>query len=277
MAKDSVGSQHIGSGPLSSGPLSSGPQSASLPEPSFAERARTLTYLGLTGTLATVSCKHSGWPFGSVMPYSLDAYGRPVFLISRMAVHTQNLRKDPRASLLVRQPGWTGDPLAGARVTLMGQVAELATTDLEPIRTAYLARHENAAAWVDFDDFDFYRLEVTDVYYVGGFGAMGWVLAADYTVAEPDPLADAAPGIIDHMNQDHADALRLFCRVYAGVRADEAVMMSVDRLGFRVRVRTGERMHGVRLAFPREARNVQDARTVLVAMAREAREKEEKT
>ncbi len=266
MAKDSVGSQHVGGGPQSSGP----------PEPSFAERARTLMYLGRTGMLSTVSHKHPGWPFGSVMPYSLDAHGRPVFLISSMAVHTQNLRADPCASLLVTQPGWTGDPLAGARVTLMGQVTELPTADLESVRATYLARYENATAWVDFDDFAFYRLEVTDIYYVGGFGAMGWVLAADYTMAEPDPLADVAPGIIDHMNQDHADALRLFCRVYMGVTADEAIMTLVDRLGFRVRVRTGERVRGVRLAFTREVRNVQDARTVLVAMVREARKKEEK-
>src|SRR5215510_13408548 len=264
MAPDPIGSQHAGS---------AAPPSPSAPEPSFAERARTLLHLARTGTLSTVSRKHSGWPFGSVMPYDLDTHGRPVFLISLMAMHTQNLRADPRASLLVAQPGWTGDPLAGARVTLIGQVTELPVSDLEPTRAAYLARYENAAAWVDFDDFAFYRMEVVDVYYVGGFGAMGWVLATDYTEAEPDPLADVATGIIEHMNQDHADALRLFCRVYANLEAEEAVMTAVDRLGFRMRVRTGERLQGVRLAFPHEVRSAQEARTVLVAMVREAREK----
>jgi heme iron utilization protein len=264
MTKDPIGSQHAGGAVLSS---------QSVPEPSFAERARTLTHLGRTGTLSTVSRKHPGWPFGSVMPYGLDAQGRPIFLISLMAVHTQNLRADPRASLLVAQPGWAGDPLAGARVTVMGRVTELPASEVGPTRAAYLARYQNAAAWVDFDDFAFYRLEVVDVYYVGGFGAMGWVPATDYTRAEPDPLADAAAGIIEHMNQDHADALRLFCRAYAGLEADEAQMTAVDRLGFRLRVRTGERLQGVRLAFPREARNAQEARTVLVAMVREARER----
>jgi putative heme iron utilization protein len=263
MEKDLTGSEH----------LNSGVQPAVLPEPSFAECARTLMSLGRGGTLSTLSRKHPGWPFGSVMPYVLDAYGRPVFLISVMAMHTQNVKTDPRASLLVTQPGWTGDPLAGARVTLMGQVAALPDTDLEQMRTAYLARHEQAAAWVDFGDFAFYRLEVIDVYYVGGFGSMGWVSAADYAVAEPDPLAEVAPGIIEHMNRDHADALRLFCRALAELEADEARMTAVDRLGFRMHARTGERVHGVRLAFPREVRNAQDARTVFVTMVREAREK----
>ena len=266
MAREPVSNQHANSGPSLSSPPA--------PELPFAERARTLVSLGQTGSLATASNKHPGWPFGSVMPYSLDTQGRPVFLVSSLAVHTQNIVADARASLLVTQPGWTGDPLAGARVTLMGEVTELPAADLDSTRTAYLAKHTNAAVWVDFDDFAFYRLTVSDVYYVGGFGAMGWVSASDYTRAEPDPLATVAAGIIEHMNQDHADALQLYCQAYADLEVDEAVMVSVDRLGFRVRARTGERIRGVRLAFPREVRTAQDARTVLVQMVREARAKD---
>ena len=92
------------------------------------------------------------WPFSSLMSYSLDARGRPVFLISTMAMHRQNLRADLRASPLVTQPSWTGDPLAGACVTVMGLVAELLAADLEPMRASYLARHAHAAAWMDLDD-----------------------------------------------------------------------------------------------------------------------------
>ncbi len=264
MPQGTLGSRHVGSTP-------SGP---SVPEPSFAERARTLVYLGHTGMLSTLSQRYPGWPFGSLMPYSPDPQGRPVFLISALAVHAQNLRADPRASLLVPQPGWTGDPLAGARVTLMGRVDKLSPEDLEVQKASYLARHQGAADWVDFDDFGFYRLEVEGLYYVGGFGTMGWVSAQAYSEAQPDPLADVAQAIIDHMNRDHAGALRLLCRAYAGVEADEAVMTSVDRLGFRLRVRRGENLRGLRLAFTREVRTLQDARSVLVAMVQEARERE---
>ena len=102
---------------------------------------------------------------------------------------------------------------------------------------------------------------------------MGWVEAMDYTRAEWDPLAEVAPGIIDHMNQDHADALQLYCRAYADIEADAAEMIAVDRLGFRLRVRTGERVQGVRLAFPREVRSSQEARTIFVEMVQQAREK----
>jgi putative heme iron utilization protein len=137
---------------------------AQVAEPPFAERARTLVHLGRTGTLATQSRRVSGYPFGSVAPYGLDALGRPTFLISTMAMHTQNLLAEPRASLLVMQPGWTEDPLAGGRVTLVGDVAPIAAADVAEVRANYLERHENAQHWVDFDDFAFYRMEVRELY-----------------------------------------------------------------------------------------------------------------
>src|SRR5205814_3679849 len=103
--------KHAGTGPASDQPA--------VPEPAFAERARTLVHLGHTGSLSTLSRKQPGFPFGSVMPYGLDDRGRPIFLISTMAMHTQNLQVDPRASLLVTASDAASDPLAAARVTLV--------------------------------------------------------------------------------------------------------------------------------------------------------------
>ncbi len=243
------------------------------PEPTYAERARTLVYLGRTGTLATLSMKHPGHPFGSVMPYALDVEGRPLFLISTMAMHTQNLHADPRASLLVTQPGWMGDPLAAGRVTLMGEARRLPEAEVPEARKAYLARHPNAAYWVDFEDFRFYRLQVADVYFVGGFAAMDWVPAEEYLAARPDPLADAAAAIVEHMNRDHADALVTFARVLAGAPADEASMVSVDRLGFKLRLKSGARLSSARIAFPREITTAEACRAVLIEMLRDSRQR----
>src|SRR5271163_4600595 len=151
------------------------------PEPSFSERARTLVHLGRIGSLSTLSRKQAGFPFGSVMPYALDASGRPTFLISTMAMHTQNLQADPRSSLLVTQPDASGDPLGASRVTLVGNVATIPALEVADARKLYLERYANAKYWVDFEDFSFYRMEVVDVYYVGGFGVMGWVSASEYS------------------------------------------------------------------------------------------------
>src|SRR5258708_34795634 len=101
------------------------PDQAPAPEPTHAERARTLIHLGRTGSLATLSRKLPGWPFASIMPYAIDDAGRPLILISSMAMHTQNLVGDPRASLLVTQSE-TADPLGSARLTVIGEFSKLA-------------------------------------------------------------------------------------------------------------------------------------------------------
>jgi hypothetical protein len=205
------------------------------------------------------------------MPFALDGAGRPIFLISTMAMHTQNLQQDGRASLLVTQPEASGDPLGAARVTLVGNVSVVAEAEVGEARRLYLERHENSKYWVDFDDFSFFAMDVVDVYYVGGFGVMGWVTAPEYIQAQPDPLADAAAGILQHMNADHQDALILLARVFAGTEAQEAVMTSVDRLGFHVRMKTQEGMKGARVAFPSEASTPLETRKILVEMVQQAR------
>ena len=241
------------------------------PEPSFAERARTLVHIGRIGSLSTLSRKQPGFPFGSVMPYGLDVGGRPIFLISTMAMHTQNLQADPRASLLVTQPDASGDPLGASRVTLVGNVHTVPESERTEARALYLERYANSKYWVDFEDFSFYRMDVLDVYYVGGFGVMGWVQTSDYRQARPDPLADCAAAILEHMNADHKDALVLIARNFAGIEAEEASMTAVDRLGFHVRLKTDEGMKGTRIGFLREVNDPSEARQVLVEMVQQAR------
>src|SRR5579862_658530 len=258
--------KHAGPGPAGDRPP--------VPEPTFAERARTLVYLGRVGSLSTMSRKQPGFPFGSVMPYGLDGRGRPVFLISTMAMHTQNLQADARASLLVTQEDSEGDPLGTARVTLVGNVHRVPDTELAEVRRLYLDRHANSKYWVDFEDFSFYRMDAVDIYYVGGFGVMGWVSASDYDRSQPDPLADSVSEIIQHMNVDHKDALILLAREFAQIDATEAAMTAVDRLGFHVRLRTQDGMRGARIAFSREVSNPAETRKVLVEMVRQARSTE---
>jgi heme iron utilization protein len=242
-----------------------GTATPTVPEPTLAERARTLASIGLIGSLSTLSRKLAGFPFGSMMPFAADHLGRPIFFISSMAMHTQNLHQDGRASLLVTQPDVSGDPLGSARLTLVGTAK---TAPAAEVRDLYLSRYENARYWQDYTDFAYYRLEVEGVYFIGGFGVMGWVPAQEYATAEPDPLAPFAPRIIEHMNADHSDALRRIAGHDSGETPDEAAMTSVDRLGFHVRLKTGDRVHGRRIAFPREVKDNNQAREVLIEMTR---------
>ena len=243
-----------------------------IPEPTLAERARTLVHLGRLGSLSTHSRKQPGFPFGSIMPYAGDSQGRPIFFISSMAMHTQNLRADPRASLLVAQETG-GDPLGAARISLIGKVEPVPEGEAAAARELYLGTHENARYWAEFNDFDYYRLEPADVYFIGGFGVMGWVTVDDYALSRPDPLADSSAGILQHMNADHPDALVLLAHAAGETEAQAATMTAVDRLGFHLRLESGPRVHGARIAFPREVHDALEVRAVLVEMVRAARAK----
>ena len=247
---------------------------APIPEPTHAERSRTLLHQQSVATLSTVSRKQPGFPFGSLMPYALDAAGSPLFLISTMAMHTQNLKADPRASLFVTQPATEGDVLGAARATLVGNVIQIPNADKPDVRRIYLHSHPNSQYWVDFTDFAFFRMDPVDVYYVGGFGVMGWVSASDYSAALPDPLAEAARGILDHMNADHQDALVLLARVEAGLEGESAMMTAVDRLGFHLRVETPAGAKSARIPFIREVLTTGEARTALVEKVKQARQQQ---
>jgi putative heme iron utilization protein len=243
------------------------------PEPSHAERCRTLVAGSSRGALSTIAADPAGYPYGSVASYGLDERGNPLFFVSLMAEHTQNAIRDPRASLLVTEPVPDGsDPLASARVTLMGTLSPVADDDRQAVRDLYLAANPTSAYYIDFGDFTFYRLDVESIRYVGGYGRMSWVDAARYADADADPLVDAAAGIIEHMNADHAHAQVLFCRHLVG-RPDttEASMSAVDRYGFEMIAVSPAGRAAVRLAFPEECITGDEVRQAMVALVADAR------
>lgn len=152
-------------------------------EKTRAQKARELVERRGFGLLTTISERLPGYPFGSVAPYALDAKGRPLFLISTLAVHTQNLLAAPKASLLVYEPQAEADPLTAARMNVMGEVRQVPESDAAEARRLYLERHPEAGQYIDFGDFALYRMEIADVYYIGGFGEMGWVSHNEYSAA----------------------------------------------------------------------------------------------
>jgi putative heme iron utilization protein len=190
-----------------------------------------------------------------------------------MAEHTQNAIRDPRASLLVTEPVPDGaDPLASGRATLMGLLSTVPEADRATARDRYLEANPASAYYIDFGDFTFYRLDVQSIRYVGGYGRMSWVDAAAYAAAEPDPLVDAAAGIIEHMNADHAEAQVLFCRHLLGrPETTAATMSAVDRYGFEMIAVSPAGRAAVRLGFPEECTTGEQVRHAMVDLVGTAR------
>ncbi len=237
--------------------------------PTHAERARTLVMQMTTGTLSTLATEPEGHPYGSFVTVAFDD-GSPVFLVSSLAEHTRNLRRDPRASLLVAEGG-AEDPLANGRVTLLGSCTQVAG-DGGSARAAFLATHPNAAYYADYRDFAFWTLRVASIRYIGGYGRMSWVDAADWGAAEPDPLAASAGGIIAHMNDDHADAMVVYCKAFSKATDISAARMTgVDRYGFEMSAETTEGPRPIRLAFAEPVSTPEGVRAALRAMLTDAR------
>lgn len=240
-----------------------------VPTPTHAERARTLVAQVSTGTLCTLAVEPAGHPYGSFVTVAFDE-GTPVFLISSLAEHTRNLRRDPRASLLVAEGG-AADPLANGRVTMLGRCTRL-EHDAGRARAAFLAAHPGSAYYADYRDFGFWTLQVDSVRYIGGYGRMSWVSGAEWHAARPDPLAVRAAGIIAHMNEDHAEAMVLYCRAFS--RATDitaASMTSIDQYGFEMSAKTPDGPRPIRLAFATPVRSPDEARAALIAMLQDAR------
>jgi putative heme iron utilization protein len=195
----------------------------------LAKDARALVRKGLKAALASLT-PGNGIPYASLITVATDAAGAPIFLISGLAKHTQNLSADPRASILFDGTGAAGDPLQGARVTLFG-VAERAGE--EAVKRRFLARHPEAEFYAGFPDFSFWRLKVEGGHYIGGFGRIVDLTPDELLVgtAGREDLLAAEPGIIEHMNEDHRDAIRLYATRLAGGAEGHWRMSGIDPEG----------------------------------------------
>jgi putative heme iron utilization protein len=256
-------SQHGGG---QSGPPIAGDPSTFPPD---AELARTLAAAQTRATLCTLTA--DGYPYGSAVSYAVDDAGAPIMLISDMAEHTVNVRGDDRVSLLVAAdipPG--ADPLSTARMTLLGRMHLL--DEPGERREAYLAAHPYASYYADFTDFGFWRLEVEQCRFVGGFGHMSWVGGEAYGDAAVDPVAAEAESIIAHMNDDHAEANLLYATALAGLTdATSSHMVGIDRHGVTLRVETPDAPRMARIGFPRPLASADDARPAVIALLAQAR------
>ena len=228
------------------------------------DEAEGLLHASKSGVLSTLSKRAEGWPFGSLVPYAVSRRSEPIILIARIAEHTKNIEADSRVSLLVHEP--LGEEVqARGRLTIMGHARPIAAPEVEDAAARYLARVKDAAGYLGTHDFRFYSVSLERLRYIGGFGKIHW-LEPDGWIERKDPLADAAPGILAHMNADHADALRLMIRAFAALETTHARMIGVDAFGFDVA--TDARR--VRLEFAERA-TPENIRRLMVAMTTEAR------
>jgi putative heme iron utilization protein len=215
---------------------------------------------------ATLATSLEGWPYASLVLVALDHDASPLLLLSDLAEHSKNIKRDPRLSLLFDGTAGRDDPLTGPRVSVLGE----AQLDADPRRLArFTARHPAAAGYAGFADFKLYRVAVARAHLVAGFGRIDWIAADALRQSGADPaLAAAESDILAHMNADHADTLDLYATRLAGQSGTGWRLTGIDPEGADLR-----RAGGVaRLDFGRPVRNAQEVRRAFIELAQRARE-----
>lgn len=223
--------------------------------------ARALLLKEYRGVLSTHSKSMPGYPFGSVVPYCLDAQGQPLILISRIAQHTHNLQQDSKCSLLVGERD-AEDVQAVGRLTVMAQARKLLDEgDVQAAADRYYRYFPEAADYHRAHDFDFWVLQPVRHRYIGGFGAIHWL--DQVTLANPF-AGKAEASMIEHMNSDHANAISHYVRLTALPDTPAAQLVGIDSEGMHLRI--GQGIHW--LPFPSICNTPTQVREALVLLAR---------
>ncbi|KAL4279275.1 hypothetical protein GQ457_03G042960 [Hibiscus cannabinus] len=233
-------------------PISGGVQSATsahgLPRPALAVRnlMEQARFAHLCTVMSRMHHRREGYPFGSLVDFAPDSMGHPIFSFSPLAIHTRNLLADPRCTLVVQIPGWSG--LSNARVTIFGDVYPLPEHQQEWAHKQYVAKHQQGTSQ-QWGNFYYFRMQnISDIYFIGGFGTVAWVDVKEYEELKPDKIAvDGGEQNLKELNASFSKPLRKLLSTEAEV--DDAAIISIDSKGIDIRVRQGAQFNIQRLSF----------------------------
>jgi heme iron utilization protein len=231
--------------------------------------ARSLLRRSRQGALATLMAG-SGDPYCSLVNVASHPDASPILLISRLALHTVNILADSRVSLMLDERA-EGDPLEGARIMLAGRAEEVPLDDAPVFRRRYLNAHPSAEAFVDFKDFSFFRIRPSGAHLVAGFGRIIDLKPEQFLtdLSGAEGLLQAEPGAVEHMNDDHREAMNLYATRLLGAESADWRCIGCDPDG--IDMQAGNRT--LRLDFPERVTSGTDLRKMLVRLAGEARAK----
>jgi heme iron utilization protein len=245
------------------------PENAPAPDFDPKQVAKELLRTTRAGALATID-RNTGHPFASLVNVATDADGAPLILVSRLSTHTANLEIDSRASLLLASTG-KGDPLAHPRLTLIGAFAQVARDDArEPrLRRRFLARHPKSELYAGFADFSFWRLDAVSAHLNGGFARAADLKASEVMtdLSGAEDLLAAEAGAVAHMNNDHAEAVRLYATKLLGAQDGNWRLTGIDPEG--LDLACGDAT--LRLPFSAPITGAEQLRKAVVDLAAKAR------
>jgi putative heme iron utilization protein len=228
-----------------------------------------------TGILSTNSLSMKGFPFGSVTPFFMTENGDIVIYASDIAQHSRNMKSDNKVSLCVHDPQ-KADSQASARVTILGNVQMDGVS--ESIQQQYMTLFPQAKKYVEAHDFRFYLIDVERIRYIGGFGKIYWFSQSEWRDNKFN-LAQHAQGAIDHMHEDHSDALaEIVARAeQVNINKDDVCMLTCFQHGFHYQLSAGESTSVGFITFDTPISENHGLRQAMIVLTKQAKGGSEKS
>ena len=244
------------------------------------------------GTLCTISTESGieGFPYGSITPFAIAKDGSPYILVAEMAAHTKNLLKTPKTCLFISHPEPSGDPQSHWRASIIGNFSRVATSsrinelseekantcieiskeEEEEMLIRYCQRVPNAESYIKTHNFFFWKMNVIEkVRYIAGFGKICWIDGKDVLAEISDSeIENVKEGSIEHMNDDHEDAMITICEGLHNFKPKSVKMINLDSGG--IMMHSQEPEHFVYTSFGKRIK-ADDLRVEIVKLVKDAR------
>ncbi len=183
------------------------------------------------GVLSTVSKKYEGYPFGSFVTFISGADRSIIFYASDIAQHTINLKNNSKACITLFNLS-KGDKQDSARLSLLGDVKKI-EEDIDEISRQFIEFFPESSQYSNMHDFNFYKLNISQVRWIGGFGKIAWLSSTNWNPTKPKWLKQEN-SMVKHMNEDHSNSIVSTLNAKLGIKDKRAKMLRLTMDGYYV-------------------------------------------
>ena len=183
------------------------------------------------GVLSTVSKKYEGYPFGSFVTFISGADRSIIFYASDIAQHTINLKNNSKACITLFNLS-EGDKQDSARLSLLGDVKKI-DEDIDEISRQFIEFFPESSQYSNMHDFNFYKLNISQVRWIGGFGKIAWLSSTNWNPTKLKWLKQEN-SMVKHMNEDHSNSIVSTLNAKLGIKDKRAKMLRLTMDGYYV-------------------------------------------